>query len=88
MVLKKTPQFLLFSMEKGGSSAQCMEEDGATILLKSGSNLSDFGRVCHLVYVMVAIPWKGFPGFVICGPRYAAILGWLFCAVQASAAEY
>ncbi len=34
----------------------CMEEDGATIQPKSFW----LGRVCHLVYVMVAIPWKGF----------------------------
>ncbi len=33
-------------------------------------------------------PLERFPGFVICGPRYAAILGWLFSAVQASAAQY
>ncbi len=33
-----------------------MEEDGATIQPKSFW----LGRVCHLVYVMVAIPWKGF----------------------------
>jgi hypothetical protein len=31
-----------------------MEEDGATIQPKSFW----LGRVCHLVYVMVAIPWK------------------------------
>ncbi len=34
-----------------------MEEDGAVIHPKSFW----LGRVCHLVYVMVAIPWKGFP---------------------------
>jgi hypothetical protein len=33
-------------------------------------------------------PLERFPGFVICGPRYAVILGWLFSAVQASAAQY
>jgi hypothetical protein len=27
-------------------------------------------------------PLERFPGFVICGPRYAAILGWLFFAVH------
>ncbi len=34
-----------------------MEEDGAAIQPKSFW----LGRVCHLVYVMVASPWKGFP---------------------------